>query len=287
MNDLDLDNEMGRLVAADPTPGGTPTSEDLARLHRRGRRGVRRRRATQVIAAAACAAVVGGGVLAVRDLGAGPTPPPALTSPSQTSASTEAPSPEPTDPADAEDLTRSVELPNGQQLAGELETGEILGDMLEIGRIGEHREVIYAARGDYDPSKGTEVTTVVSVGVRVDGELIRLMAVLLPADARQQPDGTALYDGSRLDQEWSGEPHYRLYGLTRQVDGRTAEVTVHAPGGPSRPVLNRSGTVLPGWTVFVDEDSWDPSWDVLRLAPLTVTLADGTEIDVRDRSWTG
>lgn len=262
--DPNEDQQMAALVAAD-RPAATPP--DLVALRAGGRRLVRRRRLAAGAAAAAVAlavgvplAVVGGDESAAPDRGqvatstAEPTP-----APSPTAATTEA-------PAEREQEVR-IPLPGGQSTTGLLETGTILGETVEMAPYEGYERFAYAA--------GTAESACLSVGLRVDGQVVRLLcAVQVPLD-----DRFVMWNGYRDD---NGEGDgYELLG----VFGGDTSVSIGPDGGPSRPVTTRRTDVLPGYTVVLDQAPWDASWDSLQAAPLTVTTGSGDTYTLRRNSY--
>lgn len=241
-----------------------PTAPDLAALRRSGRRRLIGRRAAigTAVMAVVAAITIPVAVLTHEPDRVPPvveqtTPPPV--------------SPTPTKPVRPESV--ELPMPDGTNLVAETEPGTLQGQPLAIGRFGTYRQVVYAATG-------ADGETYVSVGVRYRGQIVRTGNAIVPADA-EPADGFVLYDGSRLDQY--DDPHYLLVGV---VEGDT-QVSVAAPGGSPRTVTGQTSSMLPGYTVFFDRAPWDQTWDSNRLAPLTVSTADGRSGDVRKVSWVG
>ncbi|MDO9455966.1 hypothetical protein [Nocardioides sp.] len=275
MTDRTEDRRMAALVASD-RPSGLPP--DLDGLRAGGRRRLWRRRAA--VAGAAAAVVLAIGVplaLVGGDDGRSDSLPEATQPP--TPSSTPTPRPSPTapgvDPAPTRAESVRVPLSGGTFLTGELEEGEIIGATVDLGTYEGYDKVLYPAR---QPSGDA----CLSVGLRVDGRLVRLLCAVVPvADtddrfvmwggAREEPGTVASVDG----------PGYLLVGA---VPGDT-EVAIAAEGDEPRPVTTVRTDVFPGYTVFVDEAPWDAAWDGLQLAPLTVTTGSDLSLDVRRRSY--
>ncbi|WP_182523575.1 hypothetical protein [Nocardioides dongkuii] len=273
MNDTDTDRRMFELVAAEPDAVGPP---DVSAITRRARRHVVRRRAAAGLGVLAVAATVVVGVAVQQDdVERGREAPP-VSSPSPTATASPTATPARPEPG-------SVRLPGGVRLTGEYEQGEVVGEVVDLGRLGDHEEVLYAARGSLDLSDPGASTTYVAAGVRVDDRILRTMPVAWPGQAGDEPDQATLYDGHRIDMYGFRDPYYRLFGLAR---GQVAP-TIELPDGRSRATTLASTEVLPGWTVFVDEGPWDPAWDALQAVPAVLDLGDGRELDVRERTWTG
>ncbi len=267
MSEHPEDRQMARLVDADHATVPPP---DLAALRAGGRRRLLRRRLALSAATAAVVAVVAVPV-AVAGLGDGDRAveaPPATQgttqgpSPSATPAPTSAPTSEPgtevtseavpPPPPDVEEVR--VPLPGGGSFTGVLETGTVLGETIEMTPYEGYPRFAYAAR------EGG--STCLSVGVRVDGRIVRMVCTLtIPVD-----DRWVMWNGYRED-----PGTYELLGaLPGDVD-----VSIGPDGGDPRPVTTRRTDVLPGYTVFLDEAPWDESWDPLQPAPLTVTTSAG------------
>lgn len=259
--DTNEDQQMAALVAAD-RPVGTPP--DLVALRAGGRRLVRRRRFAAGAAAAAVALAVGVPLAVVGgDDGRAVEVPPA----SQSTSAAPSPSPSPTTseaPLEREQEVR-VPLPGGQSTTGVLETGTILGATVEMTPYEGYERFAYAA--------GSGESACLSVGLRVDGQVVRLLcAVQVPLDER-----FVMWNGYR-DGEGDG---YELLGV---FAGDTS-VSIGPAGGAARSVTTRRTDVLPGYTVVLDQAPWDESWDPLQAAPLTVTTGSGETFTLRRNSY--
>ncbi|WP_067433674.1 hypothetical protein [Nocardioides jensenii] len=171
-----------------------------------------------------------------------------------------------------------LSLPNGDNLIGAWEDGEVVGDPIVLGEIGGHQEILYAAHRVFiGPKTGKAVeSTYVASGVRDGDRILQWVAALSPKSV-EEPDGIDLYGGDKLP---TGS-RYRLFGA---VPG-DVKVVIRGEGG-QRPVTESSTTMLPGYTVFYDTAAWNAEWDPTKLAPLTV-IAGGSQVEVRKRSWTG
>ncbi|WP_126688218.1 hypothetical protein [Nocardioides ferulae] len=178
----------------------------------------------------------------------------------------------------------SVPLPGGGRLIGTWEDGRVLGEVVVLGRVGEHEQVLYAARpGSETAGAGADY---VATGVRVGDRILRTILALRP-EAEEARDGMDLYGGNVLGERGpDGLVAGGDYLLLGAVPGE-ARVRIEAPGEADRAVTGASGTVLPGYTVFHDSGDWRAAWDQVQLAPLVVTTDAGHRVLVRELSWTG
>ena len=267
----DTENELARrLRDAVPLPPEVMNWGSTARI-----RAARTKRLKVAgVAAAACVAVLG--AVTVPNL-IGPSndtrPGPAGT---PTAGQTDPASPE--DPPSIEQ--GDIKTSEGASVTGEWEDGEMLGEPIVIGAVEGHQEILYAARRTFADSVGGKPTTYVATGLR-DGERVLRTVLALQPTVVDEADGVDLYGGFRT--EWPYDtPSYRVIGSVKgDLEVRFAEA-----GFPDRPATQSSTTILPGYTVFYDQAEWNPSWDVLKTAPLTVLIGD-ERVDVRTRSWEG
>lgn len=281
------DLRMTALVDADLARGADVPPPDLAALRAGGRRLARRRRLTVAAAAAVAALLVVPATVGLlgHDEGsslpqqpAGPSASDVTTSAAPTPTPDEEPRREPRPPR-----PRQVDVPldNGLRAAAEWEDGALLGEQVVVDTYGGRERVLYAVRS----AGGGPDSAYVGVGLRYRGGLARLVGAISPLRARA-PDGTPVPDGVEL---WGGgrreldgsQPSYLVVGA---VPG-DVDVRLTAPGQALRAVTGSSTKVLPGFTVFFDRGPWDDTWDVLRLAPLTVEVGGGRSVEVRERSY--
>ena len=170
-----------------------------------------------------------------------------------------------------------IPISGGRHLVGQWDDGPLLGEAVGVGVFEGHRKVVYASRTGLG-------ARCVSLGLLVDGRILRLLCAVVPADPTTER--FVMWGGARdeADQDTTADgPHYLLVGV---VPGDT-EVALEGAGAASRPVTTTRTDVLPGHTVFIDRAPWDPAWDGLQLAPLTVTTGSGLSLDVRRRSYVG
>lgn len=274
----DVDDDLALLVAAEPTYPGAP---DVARLRAGGRRRLLRRRLAT--GAAATALVVAAGVPLLVGSDRDPVAiDPAPAAPTTSSGSPDTAVPDADADADGVKVSRyergEAPLQGGGALVGAWEDGEIVGRVVSLGTYDDgYERFLYAAEAK--PSRG-EPFTCVSVGVRVEGRMLRLLCALTPLD----PDGPVLWGGGRHEEGVPAGLESAGYLVVGAVRGETG-VSVATPGRAPQPVSGRSTAVLPGWTVFHDQAAWDEEWDALQLAPLTVSTGAGQRLEVRERSY--
>lgn len=278
-HDDPVDHEMAALVATDRASSPPP---DLAALRAGGRRRLRRQRAALAAAASAVVLAVGVPVAVLAgDDRAGPDRGPVATpDASPSSAPTSAPTTPATDaPPVTTDRRGEVPIPGGGSLVGTWEDGTVLGDVVRVGRVHGYPQVVYAAENRR--SAGTD--RCVSVGVRVDGRILRLLCAVTEV-ASGDVDGYPMWGGAALEDAVEPSVPGAGYLLLGVVPGDT-EVSVVADDADPRPPTGRRTDILPGHTVFYDEAPWQDGWDPLRLAPLTVTTGSGLTLSVPERSY--
>lgn len=274
----DVDDDLAVLVAAEPTHPGAP---DVARLRAGGRRRLRRRRLAAGAAVAALVVAVGSPFLVggERDRVA-IDPAPAAPTVSPTVRDTTVRDPMPDRPPASRYDRGEAPLQGGGVLVGAWEDGEVVGRVVSLGTYDDgYERFLYAAEAQ--PRDG-EPYTCVSVGVRVDGRMLRLVCALSPLD----PDGPVLWGGGRREEGVPAGLATAGYLVVGAVRGDT-DASVTAPGKGPRPVSGWSTAVLPGWTVFHDQAGWEEAWDPLQLAPLTVSTGSGERLGIRERSYDG
>lgn len=278
-----LDDDLTRLVREDPLPVSTP---DTAGLIRAGS-GLRRRRHLAVTAGAglAAAAVIGPFLLLTGGsdtVGLSPADSPSDSSIVQSAT----PQGDITEKLiTLEELSKRGQQPSSCGVMAcsfvrpgkhSPETGEIIGEVVELGTFEGRTEVLYAARvRGVDLRTSTEGDVdVLMAGVRdPDGTIRRTVWALQPGTEQGDPALRA-YGGEQHADETGDGTHYGVIGFVAGVHDR---VTVTQPDGTTRDVLGVSHDVLPGWTVFHDGGSWQAAWDGedATRAPLTYGVPGG------------
>lgn len=268
----DIENELARRLNA-----SVPDAPETAHWGSVARTRAARTQRTRVAGVAVIACLAVAGAITVPGLVGGSdrsSPGPAGTPTASTTATpsgTTSDKDEPPAPPEQGEIKTSE-----GNIIGVWEDGELLGTPLEIGMVDGHEEILYAARRVFEDSPGGEPMTYVATGLRDGDRILQTVSPLAPMEVKE-PDGVDLYGGDRRP-----DGTYRLIG---SVPGAVAP-SITDGTEPAHEMVTSSTEILPGYTVFMDTGEWRSEWDATQLAPLTVVTAD-TEIEVRQRSWTG
>lgn len=282
-----LDDDLTRLVREDPLPASTPDTAGVIRAGSRLRR--RRRLAVTAGAGLAAAAVIAPFALLTGGsdtVGMSPADAPVGSSADARGVPSATPRDDTTEKlVTLEELRQREQLPSSCGVmacafvkgdASSPETGEIIGEVVEMGTFEGHTEVLYAARVrgvDLRTSTKADVD-VLMAGIRdADGTIRRTVWALQPGTEPGEPVLRA-YGGEQHADETGDGTHYGVIGFVAGVHDR---VTVTQPDGTTRDVLGVSHDVLPGWTVFHDGGPWQAAWDGgdPARAPLTYGVPGG------------